>query len=435
MDRPAWQTEELDEEWIEEDSNENENRSGASATRSMSLTEAIGSLDITDQHRRRSDSGASETSQGDAGNSVAAKGTFVVREDMEAAVLGPKTPGKKAGLAGMFTPLALEKMFEPPTPPATSPNHVALRPSPPPSAGLQSTSSRPSPLSQSHLPIPTQVPIVQITPSPSMSFQDPPGLPSPPPESTSSYIPSAAFTFTAPRQFTPSPFADGRGGLAESTPGPSKLTALNLNAQTPHPRLSHKNVSREPPATDPRLRLFQFNYDTFTRDHLSALVDSIAVGSPSSSEFTSQASSTPTGAMLLSRVSEMSPFSQDTDGASLNRMRATKRVKLSMHSESSTPTSSNSSRRTTDSYGEGAGAGAHIARPKGAPPAPGLLQVHAQDSSASRRDYVSESRNLMQQIKAARDFSTVSTVLSALGDAEGSHVVSNGDICLSSIMC
>lgn len=34
---------------------------------------------------------------------------------------------------------------------------------------------------------------------------------------------------------------------------------------------------------DPRLKLFQFQYDTFTRDHLSALVDSIAVGSVGSS--------------------------------------------------------------------------------------------------------------------------------------------------------
>jgi hypothetical protein len=34
---------------------------------------------------------------------------------------------------------------------------------------------------------------------------------------------------------------------------------------------------------DARLKLFQFHYDTFTRDHLSALVDSIAVGSVGSS--------------------------------------------------------------------------------------------------------------------------------------------------------
>ncbi|KAF8606727.1 hypothetical protein BDV93DRAFT_325368 [Ceratobasidium sp. AG-I] len=37
------------------------------------------------------------------------------------------------------------------------------------------------------------------------------------------------------------------------------------------------------PPRDPRLKLFQFHYDTFTRDHLSALVDSIAVGSVGSS--------------------------------------------------------------------------------------------------------------------------------------------------------
>jgi hypothetical protein len=43
-------------------------------------------------------------------------------------------------------------------------------------------------------------------------------------------------------------------------------------------------------------------------------------------------------------------------------------------------------------YGEGDGAGATIARPM-----------------VSRVDYVGESRSLMQQIKAARDFSTIST--------------------------
>lgn len=58
-------------------------------------------------------------------------------------------------------------------------------------------------------------------------------------------------------------------------------------------------------------------------------------------------------------------------------IRSIKRVKLSPPS---------------DYYGEGDGAGATIARPM-----------------VSRVDYVGESRSLMQQIKAARDFSTIST--------------------------
>jgi hypothetical protein len=49
----------------------------------------------------------------------------------------------------------------------------------------------------------------------------------------------------------------------------------------------------------------------------------------------------------------------------------------------------------SDYYGEGVGAGASIARPR-----------------PLRKDYVGESRNLMQQIKQARDFSTISTVAS-----------------------
>lgn len=57
-------------------------------------------------------------------------------------------------------------------------------------------------------------------------------------------------------------------------------------------RFSRSDLSRDDqrtpspnqlPPRDPRLKLFQFHYDTFTRDHLSALVDSIAVGSVGSS--------------------------------------------------------------------------------------------------------------------------------------------------------
>lgn len=54
------------------------------------------------------------------------------------------------------------------------------------------------------------------------------------------------------------------------------------------PRQLSRDDQRTPspnllPPRDPRLKLFQFHYDTFTRDHLSALVDSIAVGSVGSS--------------------------------------------------------------------------------------------------------------------------------------------------------
>jgi hypothetical protein len=134
---------------------------------------------------------------------------------------------------------------------------------------------------------------------------------------------------------------------------------------TPHPSGSYPHA----PATDPRLRLFQFQYDTYTREHLSAMVDSIAINTPSG---TATTATPPSFGHNLSRVTEAS-------APNTNHLRSAKRIKLSPASEL---------------YGEGAGSGALIARPQG-------------------KDYVGESRFLMEKIKQARDFSTISTVASS----------------------
>ncbi|KAF7365458.1 hypothetical protein MVEN_00418800 [Mycena venus] len=148
---------------------------------------------------------------------------------------------------------------------------------------------------------------------------------------------------------------------------PPKGLALDPNAvkpsypqaqSTPTPQFAPNAAA---PTTDPRLRLFQFQYDTFTREHLSALADSIAVNTPSG---------TGTGTRSAGRLSTVSE-------ASFSDLRSTKRVKLSPPSD----------------YGEGAGAGASIARPK----------IYG-------KAYVGESLSLMEKIKQARDFSTISTV-------------------------
>jgi len=125
-----------------------------------------------------------------------------------------------------------------------------------------------------------------------------------------------------------------------------------------------------PPMTDPRLRLFQLQYDTFTRDHLSAMVDSIAINTPSGGSAEGNGSSRSIPGLALVNAEETT-VSDDTP------IRSIKRVKLSPPSHY---------------YGEGDGAGATIARPR-----------------VARVDYVGESRSLMQQIKSARDFSTIST--------------------------
>jgi hypothetical protein len=445
MSRPAWQTEELDEEWIEDDDNDSLNvtrRSGASATSTISLTEVIGSLDITDHHRRSHGSQASDRSADGGRSATAPRGTFVVREGVEAVPLMAKTPGKpKGAFAGMFTPLALEKMFEPPSPPPAGPS-VLREPSParssPPQSAVPRHSPGPSPLSQSHLPVPP-IPIVHITPSASFQFDASTHSAYPPQledgDTKTSQVPSTEFTFTAPR-FTPIPFNPnpGRVALAESTPGPScpqPGTKQRLDIETPLPLPSLP----APPMTDPRLRLFQFQYDTFTREHLSAILDTMPVhaGSPSTTNFSPHsAPASAVGNSVFSPIGELSLES----ATSIDRMRAAKRVKLSLRGESdessteeseASPPISARSHRTSESYGEGAGAGAHVARPKSAVQA-NLLQVHGQGSEegTSRRDYVKESAAFMQQLKAHRDFSTVSTTSAMADMLDGSRIVSKG---------
>lgn len=199
MDRPAWQTEELDEEWPEEDTNGTQ-RSAASATSSISLTQAIGSLDITDQLHQRSRNGSLSSAPGGSQNGTVAKGTFVVRED-QAPPLLPKTPAKSkgAGFAGMFNPLAIEKMFDPPTPPASTSALPREATPPGPTSAVLRPSPGPSPLTQSHLPIPSDVPAVNIIPSNSNSIDygdlAPPTVPG---TMDMRHMPSTEFTFSAP---------------------------------------------------------------------------------------------------------------------------------------------------------------------------------------------------------------------------------------------
>ncbi|KAH9924609.1 uncharacterized protein BXZ73DRAFT_50337 [Epithele typhae] len=330
---PAWLTDELADvdEWIDWD-DEQESRDPDQSGSELSFTQPIGSLLVSN-----SDIGTPSA----ASASDASGGTFVIREEIPAIHLLPKTPGRnnKAAIKDFFSPLALEKMFEPPSPP--HPSSSAL-------PHVHNAPPVPSRLSQVHVPlqssfeetIPDQdedeeAHLPGVSSAPGLLAADPA---------------QSKFTFTAPR---PSPFNPaGPAPDAQSTPGPRGGTR-NLN----------------PPGTDPRLRLFQFQYDTFTRDHLSAMVDSIAVNTPSGDGGGSAPRS------FRSTPSGLSPVNE----TSFSRLRSAKRVKLSPSSDFS------------NNMGDGAAA---IMRPD------------------SRRDYVGESRNLMEQIRKARDFSTVSTVAS-----------------------
>ncbi|KAI0078231.1 hypothetical protein K474DRAFT_1594475 [Panus rudis PR-1116 ss-1] len=324
--RPAWQTDELEDEWIDQD----EHSGAASAppynTSDISFTQAIGSvlaesIDVPPSH----------TSQ----TGTIAHGTFLIREDVPAAPILPKTPGrnKKNPVKDIFSPLALERMFEPPSPPQASSAPLPTVPTNAPPV--------PSRLSQET----TEGPVADGREEEGDNIGGKQGglLAPGDGEAPSDF----QFTFSAPR---PSPFnPNGPIPNAHSTPGPAHQAARSL----------------QPPGTDPRLRLFQFNYDTFTRDHLSALVDSIAVNTPSGNSLGTPQTMGTDSIQGTSRVSDQST----------SRLRSAKRVKLSPASEYSP-------------VGDGA---AVIMRPP------------------IRRDYVGESKNLMEKIRQNRDFSTIST--------------------------
>ncbi|RPD73949.1 hypothetical protein L226DRAFT_91508 [Lentinus tigrinus ALCF2SS1-7] len=337
--KPAWLTDELADvdgiDWEDDDQSADPDQSGSE----LSFTQPLGSVLV-----RNADLGSPTGSANNPSESDNSGGTFIVREEMPAVPLLPKTPGrnKKSVVKDFFSPLALEKMFEPPSPPQSSAQLPRSTAAPP----------VPSRLSQVYVP-PSERSVVEE------ADYDQRRSTSSVPEHDFLRVDGAQsqFTFTAPH---PSPF-NPAGPLpnAQSTPVPTS-SAHFLN----------------PPPTDPRLRLFQFQYDTFTRDHLSAMVDSIAVNTPSGDgPPTSQCSqqSTPSG---LSPVNETE--------ASFSRLRSAKRLKLSPASDFS---------------GENGDGAAIIMRP------------------VSRRDYVGESKNLMEQIRKARDFSTVSTVATSRSPA------------------
>lgn len=332
---PAWQTDELQDEWVElDDQDSDDDHNLTYGTRSISLTAPLATHIYTNSDYESEASSSKHASPPPVG-------TFLIREDIPNAPLLPKTPGrnKKGIIKDFFSPLPLERMFEPPSPPANQPSNL----------------SKPSRLRQSYEdPDPEEDEILETDMPDMASFHG-----------RKASI-ACQFTFAVPREGLLNPNMAGGEAFPQAQ-------------STPNPPFVPKGAA---PATDPRLRLFQFQYDTYTRDHLSAMVDSIAINSGSGT------TPSPTSfEHVLSRVSETT-----SSVANMSHLRSAKRVKLSPRS---------------DFYGEGAGEGASIARPK-----------------IFGKDYVGESRSLMQQIKQARDYSTISTVASSQQDTPSFHTSS-----------
>ncbi|KAI0259784.1 hypothetical protein BC834DRAFT_595719 [Gloeopeniophorella convolvens] len=276
--RPGWQTDELQDEWPEDNTDETDHQ-----TRTVSLTIPVGSLRYVPEHSSP-EPPVRETVSADA------TGTFLIRQD--ALSLHSRTPGQRLGIIkDFFSPIPLERMFEAP-PPKDPPTRAAVEPSLP---------SSPPPLTR-----------------PSPPFHNSP-------------IRSVGSSSQASRHLSHPTEREGLGQnmQCQFTFAVSRPAALPNSL---HPKLSgleDRRVSAKSTLSqnaDPPLRLFQFQYDTFTRDHLSAMVDSIAVNSPSGSNAGSfpENVSSPFG---LSTVSETSVPSSSVD------FRSAKRVKLSSISD------------------------------------------------------------------------------------------------------
>jgi hypothetical protein len=302
--QPAWQTDELKDEWPDESDDVSEPN-----TRSISLTIPVGSLHHSGTGLRQDTDVVADV-----------LGTLVIRQDAPPAFPQRNFAQKKGLVKDFFSPIALERMFDPPSP----------------GTPVQSTRNIPSPPSQSPVARPTSLTSVETQED--LAVHRLAGADNWQPDM------SCQFTFTVPRPTTITDFASPSHIQDENAPRTSAPVA---------------------PMVDPPLRLFQFQYDTFTRDHLSAMVDSIAINSPSGSN---------TGNLVANTSSPfgLHPVSEATSHFSSIELRSAKRVKLSPAS---------------DSHGSNNRGSCTARRP------------------ACRKDYVGESRCLMAQIKNARDFS------------------------------
>ncbi|KZV93648.1 L domain-like protein [Exidia glandulosa HHB12029] len=254
MTTPGWLDDELADEWVDQPpADDNYDDHGAPEA---ALNTSLAVVGVPHGGSVRATSGSSA-------------GTVVVREDMpvQPILALAKTPGRPGKVKDFFSPLPLQSMFEPPTPPDAYGTPAATLP------GMGSRFST-SPLEQvdevSEREVSERDFEGDLTVSETNDFH------SYQPHDHVAYESDATEEDDIPHPDeileTDIPNLAGFDGRK-----PSRAFQFTFNVpvdseSTP----ARPSPSPAAPLTDPRLRLFQFQYDTYTREHLSAMVDSIA---------------------------------------------------------------------------------------------------------------------------------------------------------------
>ncbi|CEL62378.1 Septation initiation network scaffold protein cdc11 OS=Schizosaccharomyces pombe (strain 972 / ATCC 24843) GN=cdc11 PE=1 SV=1 [Rhizoctonia solani AG-1 IB] len=262
MSRPAWMTDELDEEWVEpqwddEGGNDSENgsqrsRRSVGSSKSGYGTQVYGSVRVgrssptpssnaSSSMKERSIRGLLQGDDGKRKKGLSVKpgtisggsspevsptvGTFLVREDIPQEPLKAAPAAlKKSAAKNFFTPLALERMFEPPSPPAGS---TRFEPQPPPISQPQSQQQTQA-SAQRRQPIVS--PIHTTTGSPSTDSH--PSAPNSSPSTSPTSI--APSKYPSPGNTTPSPHATPITGNTSRTPSPTS-TSSQVSSFAPSP--------------------------------------------------------------------------------------------------------------------------------------------------------------------------------------------------------
>lgn len=302
-EKPGWMTDELEqaEEWPEPGADQQTRTDSQKFSTGGTRT----SLDFRSSFNFRTTRG-----RGNATDTITSQqvGTVLVREDVQQGPMFPKGNGiLKPAMKDMFSPLALEKMFEPPIPEPSPDTQKLLPPS-------------------QHNTIPTVPSKLSQVVGSSFTEEESRGEDRDMLEidadgnDANKLSGQSQFTFSVPVHRQPSSTVTGSSQTLENdTPHSHPLAE-----STPLPPLkTQSNSHLHPPGTDPRLRLFQLQYDTFTRDHLSAMVDSIAVNTTPSGEGSSKTARTG----IIVSPDDGFASEHDRDHSYLHQ-RSTKRLKL-----------------------------------------------------------------------------------------------------------